>query len=325
MSQQSRAIRILVISVILPLVITVAAVIITLVSSAHSPTSVPIHFNAGGGPNAYGSPYTYPTLLAVVCVPLVVILGGVAVLVSHRRPYTIMLKILSVSSLWVPVALSVMFTAFSVGGAAGNRAEPLYWIAIAFGGAAVVAACGWFILPPRMKTPLSDGTPTPAVALKPDERATWLRTASASTGLVLAFVGLSIFVAAAAVFAVVATGGVVWEVALVPIVLLLVTLATFTWHVRVDSRGLDVRSVLGVPRFRVLLEDVVSADARTVDAFSEFGGWGIRFGLNGRLGIILRSGDALEVKRRKGLALVITVDDAASAAALLNGLVERNG
>jgi hypothetical protein len=255
----------------------------------------------------------------------VVILGGVAVLVSHRRPYTIMLKILSIASLWVPIALCVIFTALSIGGASGARVEPLYWIPIAFGGAAIVCLGGWFILPPRVRIPGSDGSPTPAVTLNQDERATWLRTTSASAGLVITFVGICVVVAAAVGIVVVTTQGRVWEIMLVPIILLIFTLATFTWHVRVDARGFVARSVLGIPVFRVALEDVVSADARTVDAFSEFGGWGLRFGLNGRIGIIVRSGEALEVKRSKGLVLVITVDDAASAAALLNGLVERRG
>ena len=57
----------------------------------------------------------------------------------------------------------------------------------------------------------------------------------------------------------------------------------------------------------------------------EFGGWGIRFGRGRRLGIVMRSGEALDVQNRNGSALVVTVDDAATAAALLKAVAARSG
>jgi hypothetical protein len=81
--------------------------------------------------------------------------------------------------------------------------------------------------------------------------------------------------------------------------------------------------VLGLPVIRVPLSDIASADVATIDPFGQFGGWGIRYGFGGRVGIILRSGEALEVIRKSGRSIVITVDDAESAAALLGGLIAR--
>jgi hypothetical protein len=43
-----------------------------------------------------------------------------------------------------------------------------------------------------------------------------------------------------------------------------------------------------------------------------------------RTGIVLRAGEAIEVKRTDGKTLVVTVDDALQGAALLNGLVARS-
>ena len=50
-------------------------------------------------------------------------------------------------------------------------------------------------------------------------------------------------------------------------------------------------------------------------------GW--LFGAGGRTGFVVRAGQALEVTRGDGTRWVVTVDDAAEAAGLLNALAER--
>ena len=57
---------------------------------------------------------------------------------------------------------------------------------------------------------------------------------------------------------------------------------------------------------------------------AEFGGWGYRVGRGGRVGVVLRTGEALQVQRTGGRAFVVTVDDAATGAALLNTLAARS-
>jgi hypothetical protein len=110
----------------------------------------------------------------------------------------------------------------------------------------------------------------------------------------------------------------------IPVVVILLLLTNFTWTVRVDARGVRVRSVIGVPWVSIPLDQITSADVIEVQALAQYGGWGIRWALNGRIGVIVRSGEALEVHRAKGLDLVVTVDDAGTAAALLNALVTRS-
>ena len=66
----------------------------------------------------------------------------------------------------------------------------------------------------------------------------------------------------------------------------------------------------------------ISPDAR-VDPAAEFGGWGFRLGLDGRFGIVLHAGEAIQVERRHGRPLVVTVDDAQTGAGLLAALVAR--
>jgi hypothetical protein len=93
--------------------------------------------------------------------------------------------------------------------------------------------------------------------------------------------------------------------------------------VTVDARGLVVRSALGWPRTRVPLEEVVAAREVEVRPLPVFGGWGCRIGRGGRSGFVVRRGPAIEVERTGGRVLVVTVDDAATGAALLATLAER--
>ncbi|UNO39474.1 DUF1648 domain-containing protein [Streptomyces sp. MST-110588] len=91
----------------------------------------------------------------------------------------------------------------------------------------------------------------------------------------------------------------------------------------VDRQGLTVEPILFPrPRIRFPLDRLVDATSRTVSPLADFGGWGYRV-RPGRSGVVLRSGEALVVRRADGGEFVVTVDDAATAAALLNALIDR--
>jgi hypothetical protein len=107
------------------------------------------------------------------------------------------------------------------------------------------------------------------------------------------------------------------------LLLLAFAATTLAFHVRVDDSGLHVDSVLGIPRFHVPLSDIESAARVEVNPMGEFGGWGLRLSTGRRFGVVLRAGDAIEVLRRSGKRFVVTVDDAATGAALLEALVSR--
>jgi hypothetical protein len=72
------------------------------------------------------------------------------------------------------------------------------------------------------------------------------------------------------------------------------------------------------------LDEVLGAEQVTVSPFHEFGGWGYRVGRGGRVGVVLRAGVGLQVARTGGRSFVVTVDDAATGAALLNTLAARS-
>jgi hypothetical protein len=314
--------RIMVVALAVPMIITAIALIVGFTLASQLPSSIVVHWNLAGRPNGYGSPYSLPITVAAVCVPLVVIFGGAVVLISHRGPLTPLAKLLAASSSWVTLVVSVLLVGELVHPDVGSNPGPL--LVLAFVGATAISAVLWFVLPPGVRGVGGKARPASApVTLADGERASWIRTTSASRGFIWTVVGVCVLLGAAMLLVVVSTAGQYWALSFVPLLVLLLLLFNFAWTVRVDARGVLVRSVLGIPVVRIPLDQVTSADVIDVKALAEYGGWGIRWALNGRLGVIVRSGEALQVHRLNGLDLVVTIDDASTAAALLNGLVER--
>jgi hypothetical protein len=128
--------------------------------------------------------------------------------------------------------------------------------------------------------------------------------------------------AASVVVVAVAVGS--WWLLVVAAALVALFAATLAFTVRVDASGLRVRSSLGRPQTLVPADEIVRADVVHVNPLGDFGGWGWRVGIDdGRVGVVLRTGDALLVERTGGRKLVVTLDDAAHAAALLNSVADR--
>jgi hypothetical protein len=170
--------------------------------------------------------------------------------------------------------------------------------------------------------PLAATAPVPtdaprAVLASGDEPLWTARTRVGATGL-------TVSVAAVVVTVVVAVVTQLWGLLIVSgaLVVLLGTVLAFT--VRVDSSGLRVRSVLGWPRTHVPADEIVRAGVTQVNPLGDYGGWGWRAGFDKRsVGVVLRTGDALMVERTGDRVFVVTVDDATTAAALLNTAADR--
>ena len=80
--------------------------------------------------------------------------------------------------------------------------------------------------------------------------------------------------------------------------------------------------MLGVPRFRVPPQEVGSVAVVDARSLGVPGSWGIRL-LPGRVTIVMRSTLGIHVTRRDGRLFFVTVDDAATGAALLDALAAR--
>ena len=163
--------------------------------------------------------------------------------------------------------------------------------------------------------PIPDSAPT--LPLAAQEHAAWVREVGrrSSVPLIAAAVAFGAFIGAV-------TG--MWLFAAVlAVALSLLLVAMLRWDVTVSGEGLTARSLLGHPRVHVPLDEVERAEVIHVDPFREFGGWGMRTGIDGRTGVVLRKGPAIEVHRTGGRIVVVTVEDAATGAALLNTLAAR--
>jgi len=193
-------------------------------------------------------------------------------------------------------------------------------LAIGAGAGLLLAAPVWIFAPRGQAPPSEEDTPA-AVPLAPGEVAAWSATSYSPALLNWTIGGVVVLAIAAAVTMIVLTRGLAWAIVLLPVALVTLFALSAAWRVSVGPAGLTVRGLLGVPVWRVPASDIVAADAVTVEPLGEFGGWGIRWapGSSGkwRTGIVLRRGPALEVTRRDGRRLLVTVVDPATAAAVL--------
>ena len=316
--------RMLVAGVILPLLIAAAAVVAMLLALPALPATVAVHWGPSGLPDRFGSPVGF-----LLLVPLVVLAYSAFVFFLVKGQATVNQRIVIAVAPFVATVLGVMGAGALViqSGLASGQDSPsiLPVVAIGFGVGIALAIATWFFLPAPDPIPELDPSTLPTLDLGADERAAWVRRVEPARwlGTLLVVVGALV---------VVGGGAVVWIAASTPVLVVYLVIMGFIafasvsslfWTVRIDSRGLVARSVLGVPRFTVPIGDVEAAASVAVRPTSGFGGWGLRWGGKGRLGIILGSGPALEVRKKSGGALVITTADSERAAALLNSLAVR--
>jgi hypothetical protein len=197
-----------------------------------------------------------------------------------------------------------------------TSAEMIVTVALLIGFA--VGALAAAVIPGDRPDPARAPVPADAerIALGRDERAAWVQHTSDRWPWVVGCV----------VFAPTLVLGAVLRAPLlaVPAVLaLLAFLAATRFTVVVDRTGLVVRSVLGFPRFAIPADEVEHAEEVPVHPVADFGGRVARTATSERTGIIMRRGPALQVTRTGRRVFVITVDDAATGAALLNTVSAR--
>lgn len=196
--------------------------------------------------------------------------------------------------------------------------SPLTNLALAAGAAGLAALAGWALsrLVPADDRPAAQAPDAyDRLPLGPGEVAGWSRGTGSGT---LTALGAAFVLAGLASLSL---GP--WPLAFLLLVVGVPGLALAQVRVTVDRRGLTVAPALTArPRIRVPLADVEAATVREVDPVTDFGGWGYRVRAH-RTGLVLRSGEALVVRREGGREFAVTVPDARTAAALLNTLVAR--
>ncbi|SDY71172.1 hypothetical protein SAMN05660209_03536 [Geodermatophilus africanus] len=187
-------------------------------------------------------------------------------------------------------------------------------VLVALGGGSLL---GWALArgPAPAEARQSPPPDAPRVELPEGTRAVWTRVVVAppvlAGAVVLAGLGVALAVVAGP------TAG-------VPALVVAAALApTASVRVTVDHTGVSARpTLLPRPRVHVPLTRVVRAGRSDVRA-RKLGGWGLRV-RGERTAVLLRSGEALDLELADGSRFLVTVDDAATAAALVNTLAERS-
>lgn len=155
-----------------------------------------------------------------------------------------------------------------------------------------------------------DGADTPVIPVQPGEQVAWVGVAVVRWPLII--VGVSLL---AAFFVPQHVGWILLLAALPAIVL---TRA----EARVSQSGVTVR--LGPIRVRRIdLKEIAQAQVALIEP-SDWGGWGWRLVPDGSA-LVLRRGEGIVVTYPNGRRFAVTVDDAATGAGLINGLLARGG
>ncbi|WP_399084436.1 DUF1648 domain-containing protein [Streptomyces sp. BBFR2] len=281
------------------------------------PDPLATHFGASGAADGFTPARGF--LLGTV-LTLLVLGAGCAVLTRVRRlaqavPWVLALGWSLAALLAVPACMTLLANAEA--GRADAVRVPLWEVLLVVAAGLLAAAVGLWLGGPipraRPRPPGPQGAPR--LALGAEESAGWTRTTGspllAVVGLLTCCAGLYLaFVAGPfAGLALGAAGALTGALASV--------------RVTVDRRGLALAPALLPYAFRrIPLDRVTEATSRDIDPFAEFGGWGYRFRAHGS-GLVLRSGEGIALRLRGGREFVVTVDDAATAAALLNTLLDR--
>lgn len=108
------------------------------------------------------------------------------------------------------------------------------------------------------------------------------------------------------------------------VVLLVLVGAAMATQVTIDHRGVRARTLGLFNVINIPLQAIAGASVKNISPLGDFGGWGLRVGFNGEMGLVTSNGPALRIDRGEveGPCL-ITLADAESAAATLNTLVAR--
>jgi hypothetical protein len=314
-------------AIVLPLVLVAVGVTVQVIALPHLPATIAVHWNAAGEPDRFAPAWTQPLVTIALGAGIPLLIGLTSLPGLRRGDRGVTYRFLGAVSAGSATLVTAALTWTLVAQAGEPAAAPPVWKSLfgAIVAAAIVGLIAWFIQPKEEWSRPSATAATP-LAIAAGERIVWLRTASIHPRVAIG-ISLVVLVLAVTAFGAWLTGaadGVVWLLILVTIILVALAATSLAFHVRVDEAGLTVRSVLGIPRFRVPLGEIVTASKVDVNPMGEFGGWGLRLSVDRRFGVVLRAGEAIEVTRTSGRRFVITVDDAGTGAGLLQALVERD-
>ncbi|MGW5115131.1 DUF1648 domain-containing protein [Streptomyces noursei] len=279
------------------------------------PERLAAHFGLDGRPNGYAS--TQGLLWWFLAVLLAAGAGTAAL--SRRALPARSGRLLIATGYFLVVVLGYPAAAILWGNADAADAAavrmPLWQLAASLGAGVLAAGLGWLLAGPDPEVPRPEPGRVRRLDLPAGVRAGWTRTISS-----LPMAALAALMACGGVVLGVSAGWVGGGALLLCALLVAVHCSV---RVTVDKRGLTLIPVLfPVPLRRIPLAGVAEATSRRISPLAEYGGWGYRIRPGGS-GLLLRSGAGLVLRRTNGREFVVTVDDAATAAALLTTYLDR--
>ena len=312
--------RFFLVALVVPVLITAAAVIVLLTWLPTLPEQVATHWGMNGA-DAFGPVSVYLWMLLAIGLGIPVLMavttllavgahwGGAARLMGALAAgMAAFAAVTTLGSLWIQRDL---VDTTRVPGSGGVVAVLL------------VGAAAWAVQPRVRPEAGRTLQARHVIDIAQGERVVWVATTSMPRGALLFLIVVLLGLVALAGYMLgtgVAGGGIV---AVVVVLVALALAATASFRVTITPEGFAARGRLGWPRIRIPLDQIVSARAVDISPFGEFGGWGWRIAVDGRSGIVMRRGSAIEVSRRDRRPFLVTIDGAEEGAALLQAYVDR--
>ncbi|MGB4137010.1 MAG: DUF1648 domain-containing protein [Microbacterium sp.] len=317
------------VGVFVPLAVLVLSAVVILAWLPELPDPAAMHWGSDGV-DGFGPRWTV-LITPLIGVGVVLLFAGIALAASRMQPnrgqapWWVTSRLLGAVNLGVAcfmAMLSVIVAGVQRGLAdAADAPDITSWTFLGFGVMAALAVVGWF-LQPRVEPPHPETSAPSALPLTPTERAAWFGTVSVSRPgrVVLGVLSFLVLCLTVLVLASEPRGAASWIMLGSCLLLVVLVGTTLAFRVRVNADGLRVRSLAGWPNLRIPLAEVAKVEVVELNPFGEFGGWGWRLALDGRRGVVLRTGEALQITRTNGAIFVVTVDGAAEAASVLEAL-----
>jgi len=316
-----------VLGAVLPIAIAAVGIALVLSWVPELPGSVPVHWALDGTPDRYGTLTESVLTVAIPVLAISLIFTAVAAFVRAAPIRTYIPRLLVATSVFVSTLVTATVTLSMSQLRTADAAASVSIVAPMLTGLIAGLALGalaW-VLTPRPATAPADEREAEPLALAPDERAVWIRSAGPSSVAFIVIAAAIVLVLAAALLVVLSARPEFWPVVVFPAIIIVLAGLNMYWRVRIDSEAVLLTTLFGLVRVRIPIAHLTGATARTLAGLGEFGGWGIRIPGRKRVGIILRNGIALELTHTDGRVTTITVDDAETAAALVNALLKRAG
>ena len=321
---RSARIRFLLVSILVPIVMVGIGLAVLWTWMPELPDRVVTHWGASG-PDGFGPPIVYVWILVGVGLVLPAVMA-VATLVAVGDHWGAAARFMGAMAAAMS-AFALVLTLGSLGPQRGladaEDVGDIWWVVfLGFAVLALMGAASWFVQPAVRAATGPTLDPAHRVKLTAGERVVWVGTATMPRTPLIIMGAALILVTALTIGLALSADPAAWFSVAIMLIVLLALPATAAFRVRITPDGLTARSLLGIPRTRIPLEEIASARAVEISPFGEFGGWGWRLSLDGRSGIVMRQGPAIEVVRTGKRTFVVTIDGAEQAAALLQAYVD---